>query len=1018
MRRLVSTIIFLVGITLFTFFVIVFTTEHTNIISHLYKDKIVKTVENENILRINFDELNIKWKGLYPQLIFNQISIYDAETSNAILKSESLIIEIDSIKSLKSKMIILKEIDFIKTDLNIIFDSNKLVLNEFDLSKIFDDSKNNIMSQSRVRISQSKLSLNYFSNVYSFDNISLVLLKKKDDYKIFSTFTHNDDNQLVHIAANLRNDTNNRISGSFFSQGVNISIDHNFKNKKLKFKGNKVNYEVWLSINNNKITSMNGSMSFDDLNVYTSSSRNPFAISESKFDYMYLRHKQEKYISIDNIDIQINNKKYVENKLLIKLNEENIKDIFVKEIDYITAKDILMHTNLKFDKNLNQVLSRVKSALFSNLSIKEIDNYKKLSYSLDFKSLGASFFKGYYIENLSGHMFGGVQESYINIQSKDIQIGDNSGNANTYDSLNANFLLKTKNSGYIIKTDTIDLTNNFKIKLNAYFDSNTYRYATRLSGSLNSLITDKLFNIAFKNHTNHFDLNSNFLVDYNEFFIGKNKYNFGKISLSDLSFKLKDYSVFGSSDKISINFLNGYLISKSTKINLNNDEYNLKILTKKKNNSREYITQATGKISANSLRKIKLLNEYDYIDGEALSKLSLKIKNSDSGSNVSVTLSSNMEGMSINLFKPFEKNANEKKYLLIKYNLTNNPKKYIDVSYQDYEMRIYNEINTTYMNISSPSLQGSLVIPGQLSKEDPLIAKLQYFDLSDFQGSSDPKIYPDMNISINRARIGDYIFNNMRLSSSKSRDGMTLDHLSFQNQDLSMNASGKWVNISGKQVTFFEGNFSSSNFGKSLKQLGYGDIIKRGKLNSKMIGQWSGSPDLFAFENFDGSIKLSLDDGEFLQVKKETKVIGQLLGLFSIASLQKRLSLDFSDFFSTGLSFDEMNGEFLFEESIANVNNLNLVGTFGEMNISGSSNIREQTHDQKLTYIPDLSSMSLISGTLLGGPIGAVASIFYDKVLKEIGFDTNELAAVEYTIKGSWKNPEINLVETFKPIRN
>ena len=31
--------------------------------SHLYKDKIVKTVENENILRINFDELNIKWKG-------------------------------------------------------------------------------------------------------------------------------------------------------------------------------------------------------------------------------------------------------------------------------------------------------------------------------------------------------------------------------------------------------------------------------------------------------------------------------------------------------------------------------------------------------------------------------------------------------------------------------------------------------------------------------------------------------------------------------------------------------------------------------------------------------------------------------------------------------------------------------------------------------------------------------------------------------------------------------------------
>ena len=73
-------------------------------------------------------------------------------------------------------------------------------------------------------------------------------------------------------------------------------------------------------------------------------------------------------------------------------------------------------------------------------------------------------FQNYYIENLSGHMLEEFK-SYINIQSKDIQIGDNSGNANTYDSLNANFLLKTKNNGYIIKTDTIDLTNNFKIKL-------------------------------------------------------------------------------------------------------------------------------------------------------------------------------------------------------------------------------------------------------------------------------------------------------------------------------------------------------------------------------------------------------------------------------------------------------------------------------------------------------------------------------------------------------------------------
>ena len=60
-----------------------------------------------------------------------------------------------------------------------------------------------------------------------------------------------------------------------------------------------------------------------------------------------------------------------------------------------------------------------------------------------------------------------------------------------------------------------------------------------------------------------------------------------------------------------------------------------------------------------------------------------------------------------------------------------------------------------------------------------------------------------------------------------------------------------------------------------------------------------------------------MKDGEFLQVTKQTRAIGQLLGLFSISSLKKRLSLDFSDFFSSGLSFDMMTGEFNFSEAKA-----------------------------------------------------------------------------------------------------
>ena len=50
--------------------------------------------------------------------------------------------------------------------------------------------------------------------------------------------------------------------------------------------------------------------------------------------------------------------------------------------------------------------------------------------------------------------------------------------------------------------------------------------------------------------------------------------------------------------------------------------------------------------------------------------------------------------------------------------------------------------------------------------------------------------------------------------------------------------------------------------------------------------------------------------------------------------------------------------------------------------------------------------------------IGPGCVIDVDKFLEEIGIDTNQLAAVEYSIKGSWDNPEIKVTESFKPITN
>ncbi|GIR64495.1 MAG: hypothetical protein CM15mP69_3230 [Ectothiorhodospiraceae bacterium] len=185
MKKIISSIIFIFSIALLSIFITILVSENSSIVSYLYKDKIVKEVEKKISLNVNINDLGVKWEGLNPQLIFDALSLYSKKDKRVILKSDSFIVDFDSFDSIRKQRLVIKEVDFIKTNLNIIINDNKFILNEIDLSELFSVKKNNIMTQTRLRISQSKLFLNYLSNEYSFDNISFVLFKKRDSYKIF-----------------------------------------------------------------------------------------------------------------------------------------------------------------------------------------------------------------------------------------------------------------------------------------------------------------------------------------------------------------------------------------------------------------------------------------------------------------------------------------------------------------------------------------------------------------------------------------------------------------------------------------------------------------------------------------------------------------------------------------------------------------------------------------------------------------------------------------------------------------
>ena len=105
-----------------------------------------------------------------------------------------------------------------------------------------------------------------------------------------------------------------------------------------------------------------------------------------------------------------------------------------------------------------------------------------------------------------------------------------------------------------------------------------------------------------------------------------------------------------------------------------------------------------------------------------------------------------------------------------------------------------------------------------------------------------------------------------------------------------------------------------------------------------------------------------LEKGELQRVEPGA---GRLLGLLSVASVIRRVSLDFSDLFKQGLEFDSIEGVLQFNRGHMNTDRFLIISPAMKINISGRTGIVSRDYDQDIYVVPDLSdNLPLLSGLL------------------------------------------------------
>ena len=193
--------------------------------------------------------------------------------------------------------------------------------------------------------------------------------------------------------------------------------------------------------------------------------------------------------------------------------------------------------------------------------------------------------------------------------------------------------------------------------------------------------------------------------------------------------------------------------------------------------------------------------------------------------------------------------------------------------------------------------------------------------------------------------------------------------------------------------------------GELLKRFGTDGVVRRGK--GRMEGKiaWTGSPLSLDIATLSGQFNVNIEAGQFI---KADPGIAKLLGVLSLQSLPRRLTLDFRDVFSEGFAFDFLRGDVAIKQGVARTNNLQMRGVNAAVLMDGSADIARETQNLKVVVVPEINAgtASLIA-TVINPAIGLgsfLAQMFLRRPLMEA-------ATQEFDIDGSWSEPKITKID-------
>jgi uncharacterized protein YhdP len=275
---------------------------------------------------------------------------------------------------------------------------------------------------------------------------------------------------------------------------------------------------------------------------------------------------------------------------------------------------------------------------------------------------------------------------------------------------------------------------------------------------------------------------------------------------------------------------------------------------------------------------------------------------------------------------------------------------------------------------------------------------------------------PELDIVADKFVLGSSDLGHLELAAQNSRDGRSntwqLKRLQIDNPDGHITGSGQWQRepASRKRRMTLSITLDIVDAGNFLARFGAAGAIKNGKGKLTARLSWLGSPFSIDYPTLSGDLDLNAEKGQFLKVDPGA---GRLLGVMSLQSLPRRVSLDFRDIFSKGFAFDTIHATAHVTNGVLSTRDFKMTGANASVLIEGETDLKTESQNLHVLVLPEINAGSAsVLYAFLANPAIGIGTFLAQWVLRH---PLSKIFSYEYDITGSWAEPQVKRHERSKP---